>query len=84
MWKMFRAVMNWHAHQKDEQPRKWYRNLPVIPEDEQSWFTQDEIKRLVASAKGQTGSCFIQLVSVSFAPESFSGFASKISIRSVA
>jgi integrase len=53
MWKMFRAIMNWHAQQNDEQPRKWYPNLPVVPEDEQRWFTQDEIKRLVVSAKGQ-------------------------------
>src|ERR1700677_1081027 len=53
MWKMFRAIMNWHSQQNDEQPRKWYPNLPVIPEDEQRWFTQDEIKRLVEAAKGQ-------------------------------
>jgi integrase len=53
MWKMFRAIMNWHAQQNDEQPRKWYPTLPIIPEDEQRWFTQDEGRRIVEGAKGQ-------------------------------
>lgn len=53
MWKMFRAVMNWHSQQNDEPQRKWYPTLPVIPEDEQRWFTQEEIGRIVDAASGQ-------------------------------
>lgn len=53
VWKMFRAIMNWYAQQNDEQPRKWYPTLPAIPEDEQRWFTQNEVRRLVESADGQ-------------------------------
>jgi integrase len=53
MWKLFRAIMNWHAQQNDEQPRKWYPTLPTIPEDEQRWFTQAEVRRVVDAAAGQ-------------------------------
>ena len=53
MWKLFRAIMNWHAQQNDTQPRKWYPILPVISEDEQRWFTQAECRRLVEAADGQ-------------------------------
>jgi integrase len=53
MWKMFRAIMNWHSQQNDEPQRKWYPNLPVIPEYQQRWFTQDEIRGLVQAASGQ-------------------------------
>src|SRR3984893_5756632 len=53
MWKLFRAIMNWHAQQNDAQARKWYPILPTIPEDEQRWFTQDETRRLVEAAEGQ-------------------------------
>jgi integrase len=53
MWKLFRAVMNWHAQQNDAQPRRWYPILPMIPDDEQRWFTQAEIRRLVEAADGQ-------------------------------
>jgi len=53
MWKLFRAIMNWHAQQNDAQPRKWYPILPMIPDDEQRWFTQAEIRRLVEAADGQ-------------------------------
>jgi integrase len=53
MWKLFRAIMNWHAQQNDEHPRKWYPILPTIPEDEQRWFTQTEVRRLVEAAEGQ-------------------------------
>jgi len=52
LWKMFRAVMNWHAQQNDEPKRAWYPSLPTIPEEEQRWFTQDEMRRIVAAAKG--------------------------------
>lgn len=53
MWKLFRSIMNWQAQQNDESPRKWYPTLPTIPEYEQRWFTQDEMKRLVRAAAGQ-------------------------------
>lgn len=53
MWKMFRSVMNWHAQQTDEPQRKWYPILPVIPENEQRWFSQEEIARIVDAAPGQ-------------------------------
>ncbi len=53
LWKMFRAVMNWHTQQNDEAPRRWYPTLPVIPNDEQRWFTQEEIGRIVEAACGQ-------------------------------
>ncbi len=53
LWKMFRAVMNWHAQQNDEQQRKWYPTLPVIPNGEARWFTQEEIGRIVEAATGQ-------------------------------
>jgi integrase len=53
MWKLFRAIMNWHAQQNDEQPRKWYPILPMIAQDEQRWFTQSEFQRLVEAADGQ-------------------------------
>jgi integrase len=53
MWKMFRAIMNWHAQQNDEPRRAWYPTLPAIPEDEQRWFTQEEVRRIVEAAQGQ-------------------------------
>jgi integrase len=53
MWKLFRAIMNWHSQQNDEQPRKWYPNLPTIPEGEQRWFTQGEVRQLAEAADGQ-------------------------------
>ncbi|HWF03147.1 MAG TPA: tyrosine-type recombinase/integrase, partial [Candidatus Angelobacter sp.] len=53
MWKMFRSIMNWHAQQNDEPKRAWYPMLPVIPEEEQRWFTQDEAHRIVDGARGQ-------------------------------
>jgi integrase len=53
LWKLFRAIMNWHAQQSDESKRAWYPMLPTIPEDEQRWFTQLEFRRLVEAADGQ-------------------------------
>ncbi len=53
LWKMFRAMMNWHAQQNDEPTRKWYPILPALPHDEQRWFTQQEIGQIVNVAKGQ-------------------------------
>jgi integrase len=53
LWKMFRAMMNWHAQQNDEPPRKWYPVLPALHHYEQRWFTQEEIGQIVNAAKGQ-------------------------------
>jgi integrase len=53
LWKQLRAIMNWHAQQNDEPKRAWYPTLPTIPEDEQRWFTQDEVRRIVETAQGQ-------------------------------
>jgi integrase len=53
LWKLFRAIMNWHTQQNDEQPRKWYPILPTIPEDEQRWFTQVEFRQIVEAVDGQ-------------------------------
>jgi len=53
LWKLFRAIMNWHFQQNDQPPRKWYPALPTIPEVEQRWFTQDELGRIVKEANGQ-------------------------------
>ncbi len=53
MWKMFRAIMNWHAQQHDEPKRAWYPTLPEIAENEQRWYTQKETHRIVAAAHGQ-------------------------------
>jgi hypothetical protein len=53
LWKLFRAIMNWHSQQNDEPLRKWYPMLPTIPDVEQRWFTQEEIGRIVNAAAGQ-------------------------------
>ena len=52
-WKLFRAIVNWHAKQNDEQPRHWYPTLPVIPVKEPRWFTPEEVSRIVEAAHGQ-------------------------------
>ena len=53
MWKQFRAIMNWYAQQNDESKRAWYPTLPTIAENEQPWFTQDEVRCIVKAAQGQ-------------------------------
>ena len=53
LWKLFRAIMNWHSQQNDEPPRKWYPTLPVISGAEQRWFTQEEIGQIVNESEGQ-------------------------------
>lgn len=52
LWKLFRAIMNWHSQQNDEPSHKWYPTLPTIPDVEQRWFTQEEIGRIVNAAEG--------------------------------
>lgn len=53
LWKDFRAIVNWHLKQMDEPKVTWYPDLPALPDDEQRWFTQAEIKQIVDSATGQ-------------------------------
>jgi integrase len=53
VWKDFRAVVNWQRKQMDEPKVTWYPDLPALPDDEQRWFTQAEIKQIVDAATGQ-------------------------------
>lgn len=53
LWKDFRAIVNWHLKQMDEPKVTWYPDLPALPDDEQRWFTQAEIKQIVDAATGQ-------------------------------
>jgi len=52
-WKDFRSVVNWHRKQMDKPKVAWYPDLPELPDVEQRWFTQDEIRRIVDAAKGK-------------------------------
>jgi integrase len=45
--------MNWHTRQNDIPNRAWSPSLPVIPDNEQRWFTQDEVRQIVAAANKQ-------------------------------
>jgi integrase len=53
VWKDFRAVVNWHCKQMDKPKVTWYPDLPAIPDEEQRWFTQAEIRQIVDGATGQ-------------------------------
>ena len=53
VWKDFRAIVNWHRKQMDEPKVTWYPDLPSLPDDEQRWFTQAEIRQIVDAATGQ-------------------------------
>jgi len=53
LWKLFRSIVNWHSRQDDEQPRRFYPSLPVIPLREPRWFTPDEVARITQAAQGQ-------------------------------
>ncbi len=53
MWKDFRAIVNWHRKQMDEPKVSWYPDLPSLPDEEQRWFTQTEIRQIVDAATGQ-------------------------------
>jgi integrase len=53
VWKDFRAIVNWHRKQMDEPKVTWYPDLPPLPDDEQRWFTQAEIRQIVDAATGQ-------------------------------
>ena len=58
LYKLFRAIVNWHAQQNDEQPRKFYPNLPVVSQAEQRWFTPEESRRIIEAASGQYKTLF--------------------------
>ena len=45
--------MNWQAQQNDEPKRAWYPSLPTVPDKEQRWFTQEEMRLIISAAKGQ-------------------------------
>jgi len=53
LWKDFRAICNWHLRQLDRPKVAWYPDLPELPDEEQRWFTMDEIRRIVDAATGQ-------------------------------
>jgi len=53
VWKDFRAIVNWHRKQMDEPKVTWYPDLPALPDEEQRWFTQAEIRQIVDAATGQ-------------------------------
>jgi integrase len=53
LWKDFRAVVNWHCKQLDKPKVSWYPDLPAVPDDEQRWFTQAEIRQITGAATGQ-------------------------------
>jgi len=53
VWKDFRAVVNWHCKQMDKPKVTWYPDLPALPDEEQRWFTQAEVKQIVDAATGQ-------------------------------
>jgi integrase len=53
VWKDFRAIVNWQRKQMDEPKVTWYPDLPSLPDDEQRWFTQSEIRQIVDAATDQ-------------------------------
>jgi integrase len=82
-WKQFTTIMNWHARQNDEAARAWYPDLPTIPEDQQRWFTPEEMRQIIDAAHGQykvffrlaaaTGLRFGELAGLHVEDISFSG-----------
>lgn len=58
MYKLFRAIVNWHYRQEDQQPRKWSPDLPPLRDEEQRWFTPDEAALIVANAEGRNKMLF--------------------------
>lgn len=58
MYKLFRAIVNWHYRQQDEQPKKWSPDLPPLRDEEQRWFSPEETTRLVNAASGQYKTLF--------------------------
>jgi integrase len=53
LWKMLRGIVNWHLKQNDKPKWARYPTLPDIAEDEQRWFTPEEVQRIVEAARGQ-------------------------------
>jgi hypothetical protein len=42
----------------DEPKVTWYPDFPALPDEEQRWFTQAEIKQIVGTATGQFKALF--------------------------
>ncbi len=53
LYKLFRCIVNWERKQNDLPKRAWFPTLPDLPDNEQRWFTQEEMPRIIAAAKGQ-------------------------------
>jgi integrase len=58
MYKLFRAIVNWHYKQEDLQPKKWSPDLPPLRELEQRWFTPEEIALIVGASEGRNKMLF--------------------------
>jgi integrase len=53
LWKQFTTIMNWDSRQNDEPNRTWRPSLPTIPDVEQRWFTEDEMRQIIDAAHAQ-------------------------------
>ena len=58
MYKLLRAIVNWHYKQEDLQPKNWSPDLPRLSNREQRWFTPEESSQIVQSANGQYRALF--------------------------
>src|SRR5690242_1799320 len=47
--KILKSILSWN----DVVTNGWRLRLPVIPEDEQRWFTEEEAVRIIRAAEGQ-------------------------------
>ena len=47
--KILKSILSWN----DVLTTGWKLRLPVIPEDEQRWFTEEEVVRIIREAEGQ-------------------------------
>jgi len=47
--KLLKSILSW----SDVGTRDWRLRLPEIPEDEQRWFTEEEVEKIIEAAKGQ-------------------------------
>ena len=50
LYRLFRAIVNWQLKQDDQPPRRWNPDIPQGPDEEQRWFTPDEMGRIIAAA----------------------------------
>jgi integrase len=47
--KLLKSILSW----SDVGTRDWRLRLPEIPEDEQRWFTEEEVEKIIEAANGQ-------------------------------